>query len=121
MDKKTLLDRPNSSIYIYQERGSKLGLITKQINNSKCIVGLLVVSPSSQGRGIGSKLLRGLEYRCVVQNIYNIEVKTQISNVAANAFYLKNSFCEQKRTFLYHAHLTGAKPMIVNSSMLKNL
>lgn len=119
--KKTLLDRPYSSIYTYQESGINIGLITKQFKNSKCFVGLLAVSPGYQGRGIGSKLLRELEYRCSVHNIYNIEVKTQVSNVAANTLYLKNSFCEQDRTFLYHAHLTGVSPMIVNSSMLKNL
>lgn len=119
--KKTLLDRPNSSIYTYQESGVKFGLITGQFKNSKCAVGLLAISPGYRGRGIGSKLLRQLEYRCLAQNIYNIEVKTQISNVAANNLYLKNSFYEQDRAFLYHAHLKGANPMIVNSSMLKNL
>lgn len=103
----TLENRPRSSIYTYQTDDRVLGLITSELHESKCNIGLLAVSQSHQGQGIATKLIRYVQEICMTNNIASIEVKTQLTNKSARALYLKRSFSERERSFLYHAHSPG--------------
>lgn len=100
----TLESRPKGAIYIYCCDNRIVGLITSEIHGSKCTIGLLAVSESYQGKGIGTKLIGYVQERCIKNKVASVEVKTQLSNKSAIALYLKNSFAERERSFLYHAH-----------------
>lgn len=94
-----------AAIYIYYVEGVAVGMITSECSSDACTIGLLAVHPSYQGLGIGTHLLRHLEYQCIDTNVSSLEVKTQLTNVSAQSLYLKNHFLEVNRSFLYHAHI----------------
>jgi dTDP-4-amino-4,6-dideoxy-D-galactose acyltransferase len=103
----TLENRPRTSIYTYHADDRVVGLITSELHEPKCSIGLLAVSQSHQGQGIATKLISYVRNICMTNKVASIEVKTQLSNKCARALYLKNSFTERERSFLYHAHSVG--------------
>jgi dTDP-4-amino-4,6-dideoxy-D-galactose acyltransferase len=103
----TLENRPRTSIYIHHFDERVTGLITSDLHTPNCNIGLLAVSQPYQGQGIATKLIKYVEAICTANEIASIEVKTQLSNKCARALYLKNSFAERERSFLYHAHHVG--------------
>lgn len=103
----TLENRPRTSIYTYHSDDRVVGLITSELHEPKCSIGLLAVSQSHQGQGIGTKLISYVRNICMTNKVASIEVKTQLSNKCARMLYLKNSFTERERSFLYHAHSVG--------------
>ena len=103
----TLENRPRTSIYTYHSDDIVAGLITSDLHGPKCNIGLLAVLQSHQGQGIATKLIRYAQDICMNNKVTLIEVKTQLSNKCARALYLKNSFTERERSFLYHAHRDG--------------
>jgi dTDP-4-amino-4,6-dideoxy-D-galactose acyltransferase len=100
----TLENRPRTSIYTYYSDDRVVGLITSELHEPKCNIGLLAVSQSHQGQGIATKLIRHVQDICTINKVASIEVKSQLSNKCAIGLYLKNSFAESDRSFLYHAH-----------------
>jgi dTDP-4-amino-4,6-dideoxy-D-galactose acyltransferase len=103
----TLKNRPRTSIYTYHSDDTVAGLITAELHEPKCNIGLLAVLHSYQGQGIATKLIRYVQEICMNNKVALIEVKTQLSNKYARALYLKNSFTERECSFLYHAHRDG--------------
>ena len=103
----TLENRPRTSIYTYHADDRVVGLITSELHEPKCTIGLLAVSQPHQGQGIATKLISYVRNICMTNKVASIEVKTQLSNKCARALYLKNSFTERERSFLYHAHSVG--------------
>jgi len=101
---KTLENRPKTAIYTYQTGGRIAALISTEWHFSKCKIGLLGVADLYQGRGIATSLIKYVKDICVANKVYSIEVKTQLTNTRARSLYAKNSFTEQDRTFIYHAH-----------------
>lgn len=102
---KTIAQAPSARIYAFYREKRAVGMITAERYNDSCTIGLLAVHPSCRGLGIATKLIRQVESFCLANNICTLEVKTQLSNVMAQSLYLKNSFLEAHRTFIYHAHL----------------
>lgn len=100
----TILKWPKTGVYIYLKENVIAGMITAEWVDQTCTIGLISVLPSYQGCGIGSKLLAYVERLCIDKDIQSIEVKTQLVNKSARALYLKNSFKELERSFLYHGH-----------------
>jgi dTDP-4-amino-4,6-dideoxy-D-galactose acyltransferase len=103
----TIMNRPKTAIYTYHVGGKIAGLITSESHGPKCTIDLLAVLQSCQGQGIGTKLINCMQDICIANNVASVEVKTQLSNISARALYLKNSFVEHERSFLYHAHVLG--------------
>lgn len=101
---KSLANHPGAGVYAYKTGNRAVGLVTVDWNGSKCTIGLLAVLESYQGRGIGSRLINYVERVCNVRKVVSVEVKTQLSNTSARALYIKNSFAEKDRSFLFHAH-----------------
>ena len=97
--------RPESAIYIYHCDHRIAGLITSEIHGPKCNIGLLAVSQSYQGKGIATRLITYLQGICFQNQVSSVEVKTQLANKPARALYIRNSFTELERSFLYHAHI----------------
>lgn len=102
---KSLGNHPNAGIYTYEADDRTAGLVTVDWNSSMCTIGLLAVLESYQGRSIATKLINYVERACNVRKVTSIEVKTQLSNASARTLYIKNSFTEKDRSFLYHAHI----------------
>lgn len=107
--RKSIQDKNCTDVYIYEIDGCSAGLVSAEWSESHCTIGLLAVLPACQGQGIASSLLRHVEQACMMKGIDTIEVKTQLSNINAQMLYLKNSFCERTRSFLYHGHRVAAK------------
>jgi dTDP-4-amino-4,6-dideoxy-D-galactose acyltransferase len=103
----TVANRPRAVIFAYHYDDRIAGIITAEWHGAKCSIGLLAVLQPYQGQGIGAKLIRHLQDVCIPNKAASVEVKTQLSNARAIAFYLKNSFAERERFFLYHAHNFG--------------
>ena len=103
----TLVKRPRSAIYTFHIGERIAGLITSDSIGFKCTIGLLAVLQSYQGKGVATGLILRTQDICIRNQVAAIEVKTQLSNKSAIALYLKNSFFEYERSFLYHAHNIG--------------
>ena len=102
---KSLTNHPNAGVYTYKADDKTVGLVTVDWGDSKCTIGLLAVLESFQGRGIATRLINYVERACNTRKATLIEVKTQLSNASARTLYIKNSFTEKDRSFLYHAHI----------------
>lgn len=101
----TIKNRPSSRLFAYQLDGMIAGLITSEMHGSTCTIGLLAVLEAYQGQGIATSLIKYVEAAGLHQAVTSMDVKTQLSNKGARALYLKNSFVERERSFLYHAHI----------------
>lgn len=101
---KTLKNRPRTAIYTYQLSRKAAGFATVSWNDLKCTIDLLGVSRPHQGHGIATKLIQHITKTCINNKVNIIEVKTQLSNAAARALYLKNLFTAHGQSCLYHAH-----------------
>lgn len=101
---KALINRPISAIYTYSIGDTVAGLVATNTHAPKCTIDLLAVSQPYQGMGIASKLINHVTNVCISSHNESVDVKTQLSNWGARALYLKNSFAECDRRFLYHAH-----------------
>ncbi len=102
---QTLECMPMGAVYAYLVEGRPVGLITSEWDQTTCTIGLLAVHPSWQGMGIATKLIHQVESLCFRNNLQCLEVKTQLVNISARALYVKNSFSELERAYLYHAHV----------------
>lgn len=99
-----LANRPKATIYTYQAENKLAGFICSEMDESHCVIRLLSVLPSFRTRGIGSKLIQRVKEACMTNGIKEIKVTTQLSNHSARSLYIKNSFVELERAFLYHGH-----------------
>lgn len=106
---RTIDRAPRAQIYIYYSDDKAVGLITSEQTKDICTIGLLAVHPSYQGLGIATQLIKKVENLCAGNGTFNLAVKTQISNCKAQSLYIKNSFAEVHRSFLYHAHILPGK------------
>jgi dTDP-4-amino-4,6-dideoxy-D-galactose acyltransferase len=102
---RTIAQAPKTQIHIYHRDSKAVGLITTEQIRDTCAMGLLAVHPSYQGLGIATQLIKTVENLCARNGTFNLEVKTQATNGKAQSLYIKNSFAETHRTYLYHAHI----------------
>ncbi len=56
-----LLTRPNTTILKYSEGNIILGCVELRVEKSKLYLGMLSVSPNTQGKGVGKKLMAAAE------------------------------------------------------------
>jgi dTDP-4-amino-4,6-dideoxy-D-galactose acyltransferase len=103
----SLIYKQKSALYTYHCDEKLAGIITSEISGTKCTIGLLAVSDIFQGKGIATSLIAHIIRMCSQNLVSSVEVKTQLVNSSARALYLKNTFVERERSFLYHAHIVG--------------
>jgi len=98
----------NNSMYVYEENGDLLGSIIfdghqpeeyKKINwlsnavdKKVKVIHLLMVRPSSSGKGIGSALINHVVKIAIQQSCTVIRLDTGIQNVPAVSLYKKSGF-----------------------------
>ena len=77
-------------------------MATLKITADKGVIGLIAVSPLSQGKGYGHILNDACCNELIMRNINTIEVATQKDNKSACRFYEKCGFSVQSVTNIYH-------------------
>lgn len=87
-----VLSKFDDCCLVLKNEGAISGFVTLRIRGSEAVIGLIGVANRFQGRGVGSKLLKLIEAYCVANNVSNIKVATQTSNVFAANLYSKNGF-----------------------------
>jgi len=89
-------------IFYFKENEEILGFVTFKIKESFAQIGLIAVSPNSQGKGIGKKLLQCAENYCFKKNIEALFIPTQLENVPACNFYRKMGYEISEKIIIKH-------------------
>ena len=104
---KTWIDKSVSheiadKVYVIRSNNQLCGMVTLKISAGKGTIGLIAVSPLSQGKGYGQILNDACCNELINRNITTIEVATQMDNIGACRFYEKRGFSIQSVTNIYH-------------------
>ena len=79
------------------------GMITLKIEADVAHIGLVAVDEGSQGRGIGTMLIKAVEaYLQSNTTVRHLKVATQWANKPACHLYEKNGFVVEEKTNIYH-------------------
>ena len=90
-------------IIIAVRNGSIIGFVTVNKKNSLLAdIGLVAVSKNSRGLGVGKQLMQEAIIRSQKAGFKEIQVVTQMNNVAAMNLYLSANFIIKKITNIYH-------------------
>jgi dTDP-4-amino-4,6-dideoxy-D-galactose acyltransferase len=102
---KSLTKQMADNVFVVLQNGIHKGLATLKINKETGYIGLIAVAPDMQGNGYGRKLLYACEKELFAQNIFLLEVSTQLNNIQACCFYEKCGFVIKSVTNIYHFKL----------------
>lgn len=92
-------------IFVKKDKNKVVGLLTFKLTGKKRgRIDLLGVLPDYQDRGIGSALVDYLKSFCVKNNIEKIEVVTELENINALNFYIRNDFSFNRYYLIFHKH-----------------
>ncbi|MFD2743240.1 MULTISPECIES: GNAT family N-acetyltransferase [Sphingobacterium] len=91
-------------VLVYEVDQQVIGFITAKFDNpsGRAKIGLLGIDEKSQGKGVGSSLIRELETIAYQNNIFSIDVPTQKHNNLACAFYKKKGYLENQQIYINH-------------------
>lgn len=89
-------------VYVIRENNQIRGMVTLKIDKKKGVIGLIAISPLSQGKGYGKALIDACCNELSLRNINILEVVTQMDNTGACRFYEKCGFSVQHITNIYH-------------------
>lgn len=103
---KSVLREIADVVYVVSDGTQIAGMMTVSFNPTKATIGLIAVSPETQGKRVGTALIKRLKQACIQKTIYAIEVATQGDNIAACRFYEKNGFNIFSQNNIYHFWLT---------------
>lgn len=92
----------NKKFLIYIENELPIGFILYAVKKNKYVVELISTSIQCRGTGVGKRLMALLINLASEKNISQIEVGTQISNIKAINFYIRNKFIVDETTDVYH-------------------
>ena len=86
---------------IFRDQENIKGFCICLVNGRSMVIDLIAVHPSSQGRGIGSSLLKGALW-AYKNNADEVLVGTQLSNVSSLKLYSKHRFENVSEAETYH-------------------
>jgi dTDP-4-amino-4,6-dideoxy-D-galactose acyltransferase len=89
-------------VLLYMDDHTVKGFLTYKGNQDFATVGLIAVSPKSQGKGIGSKLIAEVESRLAEKGVAELRIPTQLANKAACSFYQKLGYSIIETTNIKH-------------------
>lgn len=100
---KNSFNKNDKYISYYKEKNKYLGYCLFHIeNSSECVIELIATDNNIQGKGIGTKLLESVDNYCLKNNIKTIKVGTQLDNIKAQNFYIKNKYIISCYNSIYH-------------------
>ena len=79
-----------------------VGLLTYKTSGNTATVGLIAISSSQQGKGIGRKILNYLESLLFENRIKKLLIPTQSGNLQACKFYTKSGYSISEGIFIKH-------------------
>ena len=89
-------------VLVLKENEQIKGMVTLKISGKIGQIGLIAVSPETQGKGYGTMLIKACENKLLTKDIFQLEVSTQKDNVQACNFYEKCGFKIKEITNIYH-------------------
>ena len=93
---------PNKNFIFILDEFTPIGFLLFSVTNKSLIIELLSVLADYQGRGIGIIIIDSLKDIAKTNKVNEIFVGTQVSNINAMNFYLKNGFQIVDSTDIYH-------------------
>ncbi|MFC3880905.1 GNAT family N-acetyltransferase [Algoriphagus namhaensis] len=78
------------------------GMITYSLEKEHAKIGLIAVSESHQGLGVGKKLVRAAEYICQLEGAQEMQIPTQESNIPACKLYESLGYHVAEKVYIYH-------------------
>jgi len=100
--KESLSGQIADSVFVLKENGQINGMVTLKISEGIGHIGLIAVSPETQGKGYGKMLIKSCENRLFASDIFQLEAPTQKDNVQACNFYERAGFKIKEITNIYH-------------------
>ncbi len=91
-----------TDVIVYKSNETIAGFVTYKIHPTFATVGLLAVSPTFQGKGIGGNLLSYIEKSLVSKGIFELQIPTQLVNQPACSFYKKRGYQIIEKTHIKH-------------------
>lgn len=91
--------------FAYYEKDNRIeGFILFSINSSTLdiIIELIAIKNEMQSKGVGSFLLKSIEEYAKKNSIKFLRVGTQLNNIKAQNFYIKNGFKHISNNSIYH-------------------
>lgn len=101
---KSLSREIANEVFVYEKNNEQLGFVTIKKTNLEAVVGLIAVDEASQGKNIGSDLLRQIESWCCENKITSLDIATQLDNEQACGFYKKNGYEIKQIEYIYHCY-----------------
>lgn len=92
----------NKKFLIIKKKNEVLGFILYHVIDDSITIELISVKSGYHNQKIGSNLIDYLKRLAIDSNIAFIHVGTQISNILAINFYMKNGFFVKSTTDIYH-------------------
>ena len=87
---------------VYKNAEEIAGYTLFSVEDEILIIELIAVNKNIQEKGIGSKLINVLNKYAYENNLKEIHVGTQINNINAQNFYVKNGFKHSTNNTIYH-------------------
>jgi dTDP-4-amino-4,6-dideoxy-D-galactose acyltransferase len=100
--KKSITGEMADAVFVTKSDSSIEGFITLKKDGALGKIGLIAVSPESQGKGFGTKLIQAAEFWCFKNRLKSCSVVTQLDNKEACLLYEKNGFNAERIEFVYH-------------------
>lgn len=100
--KNSLSGEIANEVFGYFEKEKCLGFITVKVKGDEASIGLLVIDPSAQGKGLASQLTKAAEAYAQSVGAHFLTVATQATNTNACRFYTKNGYQEYTEDLTYH-------------------
>lgn len=100
---KNSFNKKDKFFCYYNIDGKTIGFILfKKDDKNTIIVELMAIEQKYRNKGIGTRLLNKLESYAVKEDIEYIKVGTQLNNIEAQNFYIKNNFKHLQNNSIYH-------------------
>ena len=100
---KNSFNKKGKIIAYYKKNNRYLGYCLFHIEeNTTCVIELIAVDNSYAKKGIGTLLITSVEKYCFDNKVCFMEVGTQMQNISAQNFYIKNGFKVESYNPTYH-------------------
>ena len=96
------INKKNKSFLVCKKGDKEVAFLLYKLIRNDYIIELLFVRKEYQKLGIGTNLIELLRENANKNKINNIYVGTQVSNIRAINFYIKNGFIVKKTIDIYH-------------------